>query len=157
MRYLPHRHVTLVAALAISVTACGLAETESPASRMPSSPVASLPGIPEPIVGDGMVKDVGTIVRPVQPRWTPGADGIGMSDDWGEHPVFLESPVPVSVIAGPVEADGTEWFQVYVLPDAMRWPSDFVAWIPAELDGAPVLEMEDPVPCPGASVTELAR
>jgi hypothetical protein len=129
-----------------------------------SLPRAPAPGLlhflqtyPAPSPASALSNDVATVVRPVQPRWTPGADGIALSDDWGEHPVFLEPPVPVSVVAGPVQADGTEWFQVYVLPDAMRWPSDFVAWIPADLDGAPVLEMKDPVPCPDATVTELAR
>ena len=148
---------TLLAALAIGVTACGPAATDGGASSTPSVPVAPVPDVPDPVAGDGMVSDVATIVRPVQPQWTPGADGIGMSDEWGEHPVFLEPPVSVSVIAGPVEIDGTQWFQVYVLPDAMRWPSDFTAWVPAMADGAPVLDIQEPAPCPDATVTELAR
>lgn len=157
MRSQPWRLPALLAALAVGASACGPAATDGGASSTPSAPVASLPNVPDPVAGDGMVSDLATITRMVQPRWTPGADGIGMSDDWGEHPVLLEPPVPVSVIAGPIDVDGAQWFQVYVLPDAMRWPSDFVAWIPAELDGASVLEMEEPAPCPDATAAELAR
>lgn len=116
-----------------------------------------LPNPPEPVAGEGMVDDAGTIVRPVQPQWQPGRGEIPMSDEWGEHPVILEPPVPVSVLAGPVEVDGAGWYQVYVTPDAMRWPSDFVAWVPAEQDGATVLDLEEPGPCPHATVEELAR
>ena len=139
MRRQPRRLTTLLIACALVVTACEPAAGESQKPASPSAPVGSLPGVPDPIAGDGIVDDVGTIVRPVQPQWAPGSDGIGMSDDWGEHPVFLEPPVPVSVLAGPVEVDGAEWYQVYVLPDSMRWPGDFVAWIPAQHDGASAL------------------
>ena len=79
-----------------------------------------------------------------------------MTDDWGEHPVVLEPPVPVSVLAGPVDAGGTAWYRVYVLPDTMRWPSDFTAWVPAETDGEPVLALTDPIPCPEGDVADLA-
>ena len=157
MRRQPRRLSALLIAFALAVTACEPAASESHRPTSPSAPVGSLPGVPDPIAGDGMVDDVGTIVRPVQPQWAPGNDGIGMSDDWGEHPVFLEPPVPVSVLAGPVEVDGAEWYQVYVLPDSMRWPGDFVAWIPAQHDGASVLEIAESVPCPDATAEQLAH
>lgn len=48
--------------------------------------------------GDGRARRAATM--------GPGRGGIGMTDDWGEHPVMLEPPVPVSVLAGPVEVDG---------------------------------------------------
>jgi len=95
----------------------------------------ALPSVPEPVRGQGMVTDLATVVVPVQPQWAPGPGGIGMRDEWGEHPVLLEPPVPVSVLAGPVSVEGEEWYQVYVQPDAMRWPGDFTAWVPATRDG----------------------
>jgi hypothetical protein len=64
--------------------------------------------------------------------------------------------VPVSVLEGPLERDGGSWYRVYVLPDAMRWPSDFVAWVRAEQDGASVLELDEPTPCPVATAGHLA-
>lgn len=46
---------------------------------------------------------------------------------------------------------------MYVIPDAMRSPSDFTAWIPAEQDGASVVELAEPIDCPDAEVTALAE
>lgn len=156
MRSQPRRRSALLVALVMVAAACG---SEAAEGTAPADSVAAdfQPDLPDPVAGEGIVSDVATIVAPVQPRWTPGAGGIGMSDDWGEHPVFLEPPVPVSIISGPVAVDGAQWFQVYVLPDAMRWPSDFVGWVPAVHEGAPVLEIEEPVPCPHATVEQLAR
>lgn len=142
-------------AMVVALTACAPTASHDSEPAGALAPVASLPDLPEPIAGEGMVEDAGTIVRPVQPRWKPGDEEIGMMDDWGEHPVVLEPPVPVSVLAGPVEIDGADWYQVYVLPDAMRWPGDFVAWVPAEQDGASVLDMDEPAPCPDATAGQL--
>ena len=153
MRTMPRQLQTV--AVVVALTACAPTASEAPEPAGPRAPVASLPDLPEPVAGEGMVGDAGTIVRRVQPQWRPGSDGIGMSDDWGEHPVILEPPVPVSVLAGPVEVDGADWYQVYVLPDAMRWPGDFVGWVPAEHDGASVLEMDEPAPCPDATAGQL--
>ena len=132
----------------------------------PSDPAASargpdavdprlVPSVPEPVRGQGMVTDRTTVVVSVEPQWEPGSGGIGMSDDWGEHPVLLEPPVPVSVLAGPVTVDGEEWYQVYVLPDSMRWPSDFSAWVPATHDGADVLDVPAPTDCPDAEAGQI--
>jgi hypothetical protein len=103
-----------------------------------------------------MVSDRATIVIPVQAQWTPGDDGIGMTDEWAEHPAVLEPPVAVSVLDGPAEVDGLDWYRVYVFPDATRWPSDFVAWVPAEIDDADVVVFEDPSPCPEATPPALS-
>jgi hypothetical protein len=154
MRIMARRLQALV--MMVALAACAPAASQNPGPNGSATPVAQLPEVPEPVVGEGMVEDAGIIVRPVQPQWTPGSGGIGMSDDWGEHPVILEPPVPVSVLAGPIGVDGGEWYQVYVLPDAMRWPSDFVAWVPAEQDGASVLEVGEPAPCPDATAGHLA-
>lgn len=156
MRNQLRRFAGMLFAVVLTTTACGPATNDDAASNAASG--LSFPlDIPDPVRGRGMVDDVATIVRPIQPRWSPGNDGIGMTDEWGEHPTILEPPVPVSVVTGPIEVDGGEWVQVYVLPDAMRWPSDFVAWVPAEQDGGSVLETADPMPCPDATVSDLGR
>ena len=136
----------------------GLLAACSPAPP-PSEPAAAESRVPlpsiVPVAGEGRVDDRATIVQRVQPRWSPGNAGIGMTDDWAEHPAVLEPPVAVSVLEGPTEVDGADWYRVYVLPDAMRWPSDFVAWVPARVDGAAVLDFEVAAPCPNASAPEL--
>lgn len=143
--------------LAIVMAACSSQppDGEGSAGQPTRAPDASLPAV-EPVMGTGMVDDRAAIIIPVQPRWTPGDDGVGMTDDWGEHPALFEPPVPVSVLEGPTEVEGIDWYRIYVLPDAMRWPSDFVAWVPATVDGVEVIAFEDPTPCPAATAPELA-
>lgn len=142
----------VVALLAVILAACAAAPPRSePASVGPRATLAPI----APVAGEGIVEDRATIVQPVQPRWSPGDAGIGMTDDWAEHPAILEPPVAVSVLDGPTPADGTDWYRVYVLPDAMRWPSDFVAWVPASLNGAAVMRFDEATPCPNASAPEL--
>jgi len=143
--------------VALAVLAACAAGDPVASSRGPD-PVdpQALPSVPEPVRGQGMVTDLATVVVSVQPQWAPGPGGIGMRDEWGEHPVLLEPPVPVSVLAGPVMAEGEEWYQVYVLPDAMRWPGDFTAWVPATRDGADVVDMTDPTDCPDAEAGQIA-
>ncbi len=99
---------------------------------------------------------MGSIVLAVQPRWSPGRDGIGMTDEWREHPFIFEPPVPISILDGPVSVDGQDWYQVYVLPDSMRGPADFVAWVPVEQDGLPVVAVGPSRPCPDGKIGEIA-
>jgi hypothetical protein len=138
----------------IFLAACSTEPSASAGPPSSSVPGATMPTI-KPVVGTGMVNDRATVVVPVQPRWTPGEEGIGMTDEWAEHPAVLEPPVPVSVLDGPTDIDGADWYRVYVLPDAMRWPGDFVAWVPAAVDGVDVLAFDEPSPCPDATVAQL--
>ena len=147
---------SLLAAM-VMLAACSPDDAPSSINGINSGNLVAAPSLPEPVRGDGMVTDLATIVVTVQPRWAAGDDGVPMTDDWGENPAFLEPPVAVSVLAGPVAMDDADWYQVYVLPDAMRWPSDFVAWVPATIDGAAVLDMEEPAPCPDGEVAALAQ
>ena len=105
MRTMPRRLPVIV--MVVVLTACAPTARQETAGT--AAPVAPLPDLPTPVGGEGMVDDAGTIVRSVQPQWKPGSDEITMSDEWGEHPVVLEPPVPASVLAGPIEVDGADW------------------------------------------------
>ena len=144
-------------AATLALGACLPDAAPSSSNGIDSGNVLPVPSLPEPVRGDGMVTDLATIVVAVQPRWAAGDDGVPMTDDWGENPALLEPPVAVSVLAGPVGVDDADWYQVYVLPNAMRGLSDFVAWVPATIDGTAVLDMEDPGPCPDGEVAALAQ
>jgi hypothetical protein len=93
------------------------------------------------------------LAEAVTPHWgaTPGRP---LLDDWGEVPAILDAGRLAVLLGEVADGPGGAWHRSWVAPDPASFPGDFFAWVPAQMDGRPVLQGQ-PIPdCPGAATIE---